>query len=93
MEPRIGARIDAALGDARSVLNVGAGTGSYEPRGRAVLAVEPSELMIGTQQVSPLARRPREPRRKRVVDERQQTLSLAVSPIHLPGIDRQREIG
>jgi SAM-dependent methyltransferase len=44
-EPRIAARIGAALGDARTVLNVGAGTGSYEPPGRDVTAVEPSVLM------------------------------------------------
>jgi SAM-dependent methyltransferase len=44
-EPRIAARIWAALGDARTVLNVGAGTGSYEPPGRHVTAVEPSALM------------------------------------------------
>jgi SAM-dependent methyltransferase len=44
-EPRIAARIWAALGDARTVLNVGAGTGSYEPPDRHVLAVEPSALM------------------------------------------------
>jgi ubiquinone/menaquinone biosynthesis C-methylase UbiE len=44
-EPRIAARIWAALGDARTVLNVGAGTGSYEPPGRDVTAVEPSALM------------------------------------------------
>ena len=44
-EPRIAERIWAALGDARTVLNVGAGTGSYEPPGRHVLAVEPSALM------------------------------------------------
>jgi SAM-dependent methyltransferase len=44
-EPRIAARIWAALGDARTVLNVGAGTGSYEPPDRDVLAVEPSALM------------------------------------------------
>jgi SAM-dependent methyltransferase len=44
-EPRIAARLWAALGDARRVLNVGAGTGSYEPPGRAVTAVEPSPLM------------------------------------------------
>ena len=44
-EPRIAARIWAALGDARRVLNVGAGTGSYEPPGRDVTAVEPSALM------------------------------------------------
>ena len=44
-EPRIAAQLWAALGDARTVLNVGAGTGSYEPPGRDVLAVEPSALM------------------------------------------------
>jgi SAM-dependent methyltransferase len=44
-EPRIAARIWAALGDARTVLNVGAGTGSYEPPGRDVTAVEPSAPM------------------------------------------------
>jgi SAM-dependent methyltransferase len=44
-EPRIAARIWAALGDAATVLNVGAGTGSYEPPDRRVLAVEPSALM------------------------------------------------
>ncbi len=44
-EPRIAARIWAALGDARTVLNVGAGTGSYEPPDRHVLAVEPSAVM------------------------------------------------
>ena len=44
-EPRIAEQIWAALGDARTVLNVGAGTGSYEPPDRHVLAVEPSALM------------------------------------------------
>jgi SAM-dependent methyltransferase len=44
-DPRIEARIHAALGDARTVLNVGAGTGSYEPTDRWVLAVEPSATM------------------------------------------------
>src|SRR5205807_5140244 len=44
-EPRIGARVWAALGDARTVLNVGAGTGSYEPPDRDVTAVEPSAVM------------------------------------------------
>src|SRR5689334_184679 len=44
-EPRIAARIWAALGDARTVLNVGAGTGSYEPTDRDLLAVEPSVVM------------------------------------------------
>jgi SAM-dependent methyltransferase len=43
---RIAAAIDAALGDAVSVVNIGAGTGSYEPLSRTVLAIEPSEVMI-----------------------------------------------
>jgi SAM-dependent methyltransferase len=45
-DPRIAARIWSALGDASSVVNVGAGTGSYEPIDRVVLAVEPSEVMV-----------------------------------------------
>ncbi|HET6168024.1 MAG TPA: MerR family transcriptional regulator [Marmoricola sp.] len=44
-DPRIAADIWAALGDARTVLNVGAGTGSYEPPDREVTAVEPSAVM------------------------------------------------
>lgn len=43
---RIAAQIGAALGSTRTVLNVGAGTGSYEPTGREVTAVEPSSEMI-----------------------------------------------
>jgi SAM-dependent methyltransferase len=45
-DPHIAARIRAALGDARTVVNVGAGTGSYEPSDLEVVAVEPSETMI-----------------------------------------------
>jgi SAM-dependent methyltransferase len=45
-DPRIEECIHRALGDARSVVNVGAGAGSYEPRDREVVAVEPSERMI-----------------------------------------------
>ena len=45
-DPRIEARIHAAVGDARRVVNVGAGTGSYEPANRAVVAIEPSPQMI-----------------------------------------------
>jgi SAM-dependent methyltransferase len=44
-EPRIAAQVWDALGDARTVLNVGAGTGSYEPPDRDVTAVEPSAVM------------------------------------------------
>ncbi len=45
-DPRIAARIVAALGRAETVVNVGAGTGSYEPEDRPVVAVEPSLRMI-----------------------------------------------
>jgi SAM-dependent methyltransferase len=44
-DPRIAARIEAALGEAQTVVNVGAGTGSYEPTDRWLLAVEPSAEM------------------------------------------------
>jgi SAM-dependent methyltransferase len=44
-DPRLRALIHAALGDARTVLNVGAGAGSYEPRDRHVIAIEPSDVM------------------------------------------------
>jgi SAM-dependent methyltransferase len=54
-DPRIGKRIAAALGDARSVLNVGAGTGSYEPIDRRVVAIEPAEVMLAQRPASTAA--------------------------------------
>ena len=45
-DPRIAEAIWKALGNARTVVNVGAGTSSYEPPDREVVAVEPSEVMI-----------------------------------------------
>ncbi len=45
-DPRIGKAIRDALCDAQSVVNVGAGAGSYEPSGLAVTSVEPSREMI-----------------------------------------------
>jgi SAM-dependent methyltransferase len=45
-DSRIARAIDRALGRAQAVVNVGAGTGSYEPRDRHVVAVEPSREMI-----------------------------------------------
>lgn len=52
-DPRIARIIEQALGDARVILNVGAGTGSYEPAGRQLVAVEPSFDMIARR--SPMA--------------------------------------
>ncbi len=46
-DPRLRDLIHSALEDSASVLNVGAGTGSYEPRDRLVIAVEPSVVMLG----------------------------------------------
>jgi SAM-dependent methyltransferase len=51
-EPSWAAQIDAALGDAESVLNVGAGSGNYEPAARSVVALEPSSEML-TQRINP----------------------------------------
>jgi SAM-dependent methyltransferase len=57
-DPRFRERIHAALGNARTVVNVGAGTGSYEPRDRHVIAVEPSDVMAAQRppEVSPAIR-------------------------------------
>jgi len=51
-DDRIAAALHAALGDARTVLNVGAGTGSYEPTACVVTALEPSTEMIRQRPVS-----------------------------------------
>jgi ubiquinone/menaquinone biosynthesis C-methylase UbiE len=50
-DPRIGAAIESALAGCESILNVGAGTGSYEPRSRLVVAVDPSHTMIAQRPV------------------------------------------
>jgi SAM-dependent methyltransferase len=45
-DPRLARAIAKALGTVQSVVNVGAGTGSYEPSDRRVIAVEPSGAML-----------------------------------------------
>jgi SAM-dependent methyltransferase len=45
-DPRLAAAVAAALGAAPTVVNVGAGAGSYEPADRPVVAVEPSAAML-----------------------------------------------
>src|SRR5690242_18986973 len=49
-DPRIAAMIGAAVGRVTTVVNVGAGTGSYEPEDDDVVAVEPSAVMIAQRQ-------------------------------------------
>lgn len=51
-DPRIARQVETALGDAETVLNVGAGTGSYEPSGRRITAVDPSARMIAQRSAS-----------------------------------------
>jgi SAM-dependent methyltransferase len=80
-DPRIAAAIGAALGDARTLVNVGAGPGAYEPRDRRVVAVEPSRAMIGQRPAGAApciqAIAERLPFRDRAVDA-----SLAVLTVH-----------
>jgi SAM-dependent methyltransferase len=45
-DPRLAALIAEAVGDARTIVNVGAGAGSYEPISARVVAVEPSTVML-----------------------------------------------
>jgi SAM-dependent methyltransferase len=45
-DPRWAAQIDAAIGDAPRIVNVGAGTGSYEPEDRFLVSVDPSAVML-----------------------------------------------
>ncbi len=51
-DPRWAAAILEQLGPARTVVNVGAGAGSYEPADRRVIAVEPSSVMLGQRPAS-----------------------------------------
>jgi len=66
-DPRLRATIHAALGDARTVVNVGAGAGAYEPVDREVVAVEPSPVM----------RAQRPPGAAPVIDARAEALPFA----------------
>jgi hypothetical protein len=45
-DPRIASTLHAELGQALSIVNIGAGVGSYEPRDQALVAMEPSRVMI-----------------------------------------------
>lgn len=57
-DPRIAAALLSEIADARTILNVGAGTGAYEPMNRDVVAIEPSRAMI-VQRGRPLSVRAR----------------------------------
>src|SRR4051794_38192341 len=90
-DPRIRARIEAALGDARSVVNVGAGTGSYEPRDRHVVAIEPSDVMAAQRppELAPAIRASagQLPLRDGAVDA-----AMAIVTVHHWDADRERGV-
>jgi SAM-dependent methyltransferase len=80
-DPRWQDAIDRALGGARTIVNVGAGTGSYEPSGRAVLAIEPSVVMAGQRPAgaAPVIRAAAE---ALPFTDRQFDVAVAVSTLH-----------
>jgi SAM-dependent methyltransferase len=89
-EPRFRAVILAALGDARLVVNVGAGTGSYEPRDRTVFAVEPS-LVMAEQRARDLAPALRAVAHRLPLRDRSVDAAMAILSVH--HWDEQQEQG
>lgn len=80
-DPRIAARLHAALRDARTVVNVGAGAGSYEPCDRHVIAIEPSDVMAA-QRPSSLAPAIRATARDLPLRDRSVDAAMAVLTVH-----------
>lgn len=80
-DPRIEAYVHAALGTARTVLNVGAGAGSYEPEDRYVLAIEPAAAMRAQR---PAHRAPaiRAVAEELPLDDRSVDASMAMATVH-----------
>ncbi len=90
-DPALRARIHSALGDARTVLNVGAGAGSYEPRDRHVLAVEPSDVMAA-QRPPELAPAIRATARQLPLREDSVDAAMAIVTIHHWDEDQERGV-
>jgi SAM-dependent methyltransferase len=80
-DPRWQSAIDDALGRAATVVNVGAGSGSYEPRDRYVLAVEPSQIMID-QRSAGAAPTLRVAAEELPIADRQFDAAMAISTLH-----------
>lgn len=89
-DPRLREQIHAAFANARTVVNVGAGTGAYEPTDRHVIAIEPSDVMAAQRprDLAPAIRASagRIPLRDRSVDA-----AMAVLSVH--HWDEEREKG
>jgi SAM-dependent methyltransferase len=90
-DPVVVALIEEALADARTVVNVGAGAGSYEPRDRHVIAVEPSDVMAAQRppELAPAIRASAGalPLRDRSVDA-----AMAILTIHHWDADQERGV-
>jgi SAM-dependent methyltransferase len=95
-DPRIADLILEALGPATTVLNVGAGAGSYEPPDRRVAAVEPSEVMIGQRpsSLAPVVRAAAEalPVVDRAFDGAMATVTVHQWPDPLAGLAEMRRV-
>lgn len=95
-DPRIAARIADALGPARTIVNVGAGAGSYEPADRALVAVEPSAEMVRQRPPSaaPAVRASAErlPFRDRAFDAAMAVLTIHHWPDWRAGIAEMRRV-
>ncbi|MDE2791084.1 MAG: class I SAM-dependent methyltransferase [Paracoccaceae bacterium] len=89
-DPRIASAIEEALGSAKSVLNVGAGTGSYEPRDRHVIAIEPSDVMVAQR---PAALAPAIKVSAGSVPLRDDSVDAAMAILSVHHWDEDREIG
>ena len=89
-EPRFRERIQTALGDAQSVVNVGAGAGSYEPRDRHVVAIEPSDVMAAQR---PLALAPAIRAVAQSLPLRDASVDAAMSVLSLHHWDENQEQG
>jgi SAM-dependent methyltransferase len=90
-DPRLAAAIHGALGDARSVVNVGAGAGSYEPRDRHVVAIEPSDVMAA-QRAPELAPAIRAGAGELPLRDRSVDAAMAVLSIHHWDDDQERGV-
>ncbi|MEZ4332626.1 MAG: methyltransferase domain-containing protein [Myxococcota bacterium] len=90
-DPRFRARIHAALSGARSVVNVGAGTGAYEPWDRRVIAIEPSAVMAA-QRPPHLARAVRATAGRLPLPDRSVDAAMAVLTVHHWDEERERGV-
>jgi SAM-dependent methyltransferase len=90
-DPRIAALILESLGDARTVVNVGAGAGSYEPRDREVIPIEPSEVMIAQRDPS-LPQAVRSGAYPLPLGDRSVDAAMAILTVHHWDEDRERGV-